>query len=50
MIKIHSASGTGQMLPCDIDSFELRLDNIPLPGYPLMYNEGFVIYSNVYTK
>ena len=33
------------MLPCDIDSFELRLDNIPLPGYPLIYNEGFYTFE-----
>ena len=33
------------MKPCDIDSVEFRLDNIPLPGYPLMYNEGFDLYT-----
>ena len=32
--------GSGLMEPCDIESIELRLDNYPLPGYPIEYNEG----------
>ena len=37
-------SGSGLMEPCDIESIELRLDNYPLPGYPIEYNDGKPTY------